>query len=734
MSANPPGMFAEKWRVARACARCHRLKSKCVYEDPSYDLCKRCYSLGIKCLVEEDPTARSAKRRAAVRPALGKIERMLAAVERELVAISENAELGCDDPDLDRTGLAAAVLRIAALLEPGAASLGPQTPLQAKPAILQPNQLLQPTLLQPPTQLPSLLQPAALPTLPPANLMRHAIDAGLLSEAEARLRYAFFLAEMLAYYPIVSLPAALEQYEHVLEKAPVLLTVCVYVTTFSNYGFGPAAQNRTLNQNLKALVDHTVAHTVFVAADNLSSYLVMACLILSLWCVPPHKVGQFRSQIDLIAGYGVSLCIDAGNLSLFAADAVALDDLVARNNLRCFLAVYCCCGLLTFSLPRFKLVSWTPRHALAVAQLAKAAPGGLPSRQDAFLCYYYELIYVGQQMYDYSAEHGVSMNLLTCEDTAGAKVPPPAGAWHKVVADLQGYETALTEIAEKSGLFETHLLLPLTAAPLEKYAVLLTYYHLVMMSHDNVVSWCIYRLTNDAEMPGFDADLIVSHIRRFGELCEKIPQCFIDLNDSGTTQYPTFFYYRTLTALVSLIRLSILVNSELLRKHFPKVKFVQFNLPALYTKTAEIVRSNSEKYSLEICERFSEILVKIGRWVNAVKSSDSHKHPKTGVDIDFIKFTDMSKGQEIEKLDVPATALRTFREKMLPIKLPDSTSPFDTDEHVTAGATPLPRFFSNFSINEMFKEIDEDIVRYLNPFDTMDNLAGNPADYFFKDF
>ncbi|SGZ49524.1 CIC11C00000000452 [Sungouiella intermedia] len=62
-SGTPESQFATKWKVAKACARCRRLKTKCIFEDPTYDSCHRCYGLGIKCSVEEDPTAETYKRR-----------------------------------------------------------------------------------------------------------------------------------------------------------------------------------------------------------------------------------------------------------------------------------------------------------------------------------------------------------------------------------------------------------------------------------------------------------------------------------------------------------------------------------------------------------------------------------------------------------------------------------------------------------------------------------------------
>ncbi|GME94642.1 unnamed protein product, partial [Ambrosiozyma monospora] len=55
--------FANKFRRLRACARCHRLKMRCVFEDPKFESCTRCFKAGISCSMTEDPTINTAKTR-----------------------------------------------------------------------------------------------------------------------------------------------------------------------------------------------------------------------------------------------------------------------------------------------------------------------------------------------------------------------------------------------------------------------------------------------------------------------------------------------------------------------------------------------------------------------------------------------------------------------------------------------------------------------------------------------
>lgn len=725
MQTAPPEslQFSQRWRVARACARCHRLKSKCIYEDPAYSSCRRCFDLGVRCSVDEDPTAYEARKRSSSVSALltvSKIEKLLQRAEKELE--------GMDTTD--------AVDLVAA--EKFQAQSVRLHQIGSKLALLGLGNVLAGAL--------------QYPELPPgANLASHIIYTHrFLDENEARQRFDFFQQQMITYYPIISLPQKLQNFDHLLTASPLLLLTCVYVTTINDYGFSSRTANRKLNATLDHYVNTYIAHRVYVKASEFTYHAVLACMILSLWCVPPDREGQFKSQVDLITSFALSLCIDVGNVTMYDPEAVLQDDSTERNNLRSFLGLYCCAGSLAFSLPRFKLVAWSKRHELVTERLSRPLTDGvLPLRNDRFLCYYAKLIRVGQELYEYFADNGVSLHFLSSEEENGGLGSLPASAFeesgHLPLVDisqlLRDYKIKLSGILQESG-FIAEDDTPKQGAPREKYALLLTYYQLMMMTHDNLMSWRICRLTaekkNDSLKAQEESEFIVEHTLKFGEFCEKMLLCFLDLDAEGFTTYPTFFYYRALRALVSLIRLLVLVKAELLTAYFSGLAQVKFNLKSLYDRVTEVIEKHYEQYGLIICGRVVIFLQRISRWVKAV-GDDNSKYMKSGAQLDFIKLTDVSKGQEIEKLGDPdhhESPVKRVKLNGSGEYRPSSSNPPEVYNKDIADLRPetheLPNYATNYSVQDIFKEIDEDVLHYLNPFDLTD--TDMPATSFFNDY
>lgn len=739
-------LFATKWKVARACARCRRVKTKCTFDDPSYDSCGSCYRLGIMCSLEVDPTAKSASRRnSKKKPAqvAARIEKLLQNVESEILSLSRIC-LGEDDASLSKLALLGARLR-----EMGstlAENNGMESDSTALPSSTESEHGKYPDILI------------------EANLARELIFTHkFMLYEEAKQRFDHFQNQMLIYYPIISLPKSLKNFDVILLQNALLLVTCIYVTTVNDHGFskaGGAAANRKLNDVLGYYVNRLLANRIFVTANDFSYHMVLSCLILSLWCVPPDKVGQFKSQIDLISSFSLSLCIDVGNVTMYDKSAISDDDSIERNNLRSFLAIYCCCGSLGFSLPRFKLVAWSKRHELSVRKLLEKSGKKLPSRNDRFLCYYARIIRVGQELFDYFAVNGVSMHFLSSEDkSSGLGILPVSRLEESgtlplsnITVVLKNYESALRTILNESGYINEESLTPKDEAPKEKYSILLTYYQLMMMTHDNLVSWCICRLSAEkgkapTSQNSEDALLIAQHIIKFGDICEKILQCFIDINAEPTVNYPTFFFYRAIHALISLLRLLVLAKSEILSSRLLNLSLVRFNLLVYFDKITEIFEKGKIIFDLTICERMSLILQRISKWVHVVANYDRLVNLSDAANIDFIKLTDMSKGQEIEKLRDPL--LRTSHKRQ---KLEDTVKPEDSPVAAHSGInrkfeekeyfpdvlryaedpSELSRYTQNYSIQEIFKGMDQDILRYLNPFDPVE--ADDPSFNFFNEY
>lgn len=744
-SGDSESLFATKWKVARACARCHRLKTKCIFEDPTYDSCQRCYYLGLKCSVEVDPTAESATRRnSKKKPAqvAAKIKKLLQNVESEMLTLS-GISMEEDDATQSKLALLGVKLR-----ELGSKLVG-NNGTGANSNELQPM---------------TVSEHERYPHIPKdANLAHELIFTHkFMLYEEATRRFDHFQKQMLIYYPIISLPKGLEDFDVIFLHNALLLVTCVYVTTVNDHGLsGPegAAANRKLNDVLGYYVNRVLAESIFVAADDFSYHMVWSCLILSLWCVPPDKVGQFKSQIDLICSFSLSLCIDVGNVTMYEQSAVVNDDSIERNNLRSFLGVYCCCGSLGFSLPRFKLVAWSKRHELSIKKLLEKSGSNIPSRNDRFLCYYARIIRVGQELLDYFAVNGVSMHFLTSEEKGSGLGGLPTSKLEEsgslplanITVVLRNYESTLRAILNESGFINEGSLTPKEEAPKEKYSLLLTYYQLMMMTHDNLVSWCICRLTADKNIAptskdSEDALLISQHIIKFGDICEKILQCFIDINAEPTINYPTFFFYRALHALISLLRLLVLAKSEILSSRLLNLSLVRFNLLTFFQKITQIFETGKTLFDLTICERMSLILQRISKWVHVVANYDRLVDLSNAANIDFIKLTDMSKGQEIEKLRDPLLRSNHKRQKVEETIKPEPVSPpVDIDSvqivksdgteyfpevlRYATDPTELSRYMQNYSIQDIFKEMDQDILRYLNPFDNADT-DGTSSNFF----
>lgn len=675
--------------------------------------------MGLKCSVDEDPTAEGARKHSVRKNAslvVSRVKKLVVKLEEELAALhEENVEVD----DVSKEKLEIQATRLVQLGEKlgGSRAISENDPW---PRIAYGT-----------------------------NMVRSLIEVhGFISESEARARYRFFQESMLVYYPIISFPKKLEDYDLLLQESPLLLLTCIYVTTVNHHGVLTASENRKLNQVLRHYVNDYLAHQVYIQAMGFSYHLVLACLILSLWCVPPDQVGVFKSQVDLITSFSVSLCMDVGNVTMYEQKLVHNDLSLERNNLRSFLGLYCCCGSIGFSLPRFKLVLWSRRHDLAILRLLEPS-GYLPSRNDWFICYYARVIRVGQELFDYFALHGVSMHFLSSEEKStglGGQDVSNSSPYRNVALGLlelavltisgvlKDYEQKLQVILRESGFIEPESLTVKPDSPMEKYALLLTYYQIMMMTHDNLVSWCIYRLTAekrkklDVELR--DLKLVAQHIDQFGRICEAILQCFLLINDTPTTSYPTFFFYRALHALISLIRLIVLVKSDVAVTYLSDLLTQHLELQKYYNEVKLRVERNKQQFDLAICERVLLILDKISKWVSVVGHYDLTQTPS----IDFLTLTGMSKGQEIEKLEDPAEPpLKRRKSVHEEKKLPE----FPEISRFLLDPSELARYTTNYSVQEIFKELDDDIVLFLNPFDTssFDGPGMNFLnEYLLKDF
>lgn len=637
--------------------------------------------------------------------------------------------------------------------------------------------------------------PSSSPPEPP-NLAHHLIYVrAILSEDEARRRLAYFRSHMYPCYPIVALP---DSFDEMLHSTPVLLLTCIYATTIADHRLSaPGALNTALNAALDRHISRVLTSDLYINARGFSLAMIHTCIILALWREPPGAVDHYKAQMDLVASLSVSLCMDVGNVALLRPDhAASARD---RDNLRAFLSVYCSCGLLGFLLPRFRLVLWSWRHKLAAHRLLLPRHH-VPSADDVFLCRYSRFICVSQQLHSFLLDHGVHTQILRSVDPDEhaaymRRLAPdmlPRSAIAAVGSVLHEHEAILAAALADAGCADDSLE-PVAEAPKGKYVLLFTYYQVLMVAHDNLVSWGFALLTRpegsgaDSVPEGSGADsipegsgtasvpessvpgslpggsvpgslprnslpersshlsaprfsvpqhsvahlsgavpstapsasvtpqLLIPYINRFAVLAQKLLHLFVAINASNSVDYPTFFMYRALHALVCLIRIQILLKSDFFAAA-DSVDPVHGLLQLLHSQVVQIVQRDR---LLMVFQRVAPVLDRISRWVNIV--CDHRKF--RDINIDFIGFTDMSKGLEIEKLAEP-------QRKRAKLHCQNSAE----DDKLLAPSAPFPEprvsadfleMFGHidFSIQEIFKELDEDVVRYLNPFDTNDGNA-----------
>ncbi|OVF09371.1 putative molybdopterin synthase sulfur carrier subunit [Clavispora lusitaniae] len=751
--------FASKWKVAKACARCHRLKSKCVYEDPTYSSCKRCYDLGIKCSADEDPTAETARRRKIKTPS--KLERLVRAVESEVdkiargegngngTALKEDGKGASTDGENSGNG------------KPHQTQVENGTLHQSKSKGQLSKREKDPQQASVSSFLASALSSgsdSSFPFLPcQDNLAYCAIRleraAGRLSlargldpayiwkniitEDEARRRFFYFHNEMLPWHPVICFPQSFQDFDHLLSVSPLLLLSCILVTTISDHGLSSSTENRLLHSRLNDLINHAIARDVFVEARDFSLPMILSCLVLALWREPPEQTNQFKAQFDMMTAVSISLCMDVGNLAMFSPAALSKDDSVERNSVRSFLAVYASCGSLGLSLPRYQLVSWTWRHDLATKKLLEPH-GSLPSPNDVFVCRFAQIICEAQKLSDYFCANGVSMHVLSsidrsdglgCVAMLGPDPRVPASV-SEVEAVLERHHAALKSAIVSSGYVDENLH-PVPEAPKGKYCLLFTYYQVMMVAYDNLVSWCFSVLTSAASNDPLWAHLLAQNIQKFGVFCTGLLNLFLVVNtdNHNLVNYPTFFMYRSLHAIVSLVRLEILIKSEVVAARSIPVRSFYDDLQKYHMQVVRIIENNQHSI---VCARAMHTLQRITRWVNIVGDHQKFRN----VNIDFVGFTKMSKGVEIEKLAEPQdkqdqvdasesihkrqdVELDNASNKRQKLESSEYSSAFSVSRFAS-DPTESAHYTNSCSIQEIFKEMDEDILSFLNPFDTTD--------------
>lgn len=714
-----------RWRTFRACARCHRLKSKCVYD--SSRGCNRCLKQNLVCSPDEDPTAKEAKKRpveiSAERVAT-KLDKWLLTAELETLILS-----GGVDPN------------VAELLQKHAErlhALAQKLHTLAKTPLC----MLRPQGLNPltPASVLSVPELAMSPITTPigdrielgvdlkSNIIYQVIERlGLLTDAEARARFKFFIQNMLGFFPVVSLSKNFRNYDHLSNECPMVLLVCIYVTTFDYHGFCPPSENTKLNNSLRKIVDGLVAHDVYLTTTNFSYRLIIVCLIQAIWSVPSIEVGDFRTHMEILIALNIALCIDSGNSHTYNLDSIGKDESMERNDLRALLGLYACMGSLSFSLPRFNLIPWSKRHEFALKNLMQEAEDS-PSKADRTLCLYAQLIQVGQDLTHKFSVNGIGLRFLTSKETTDNQVPKDFftdlrfSEYENASSIIKEHQEKLVDIFQQLGNIDTVTFAATENAPKETYCFLFSYFQILILAHDNLVSWSFCKLSAQDAFVVTNVDVseyLYKHVKTFGDSCRGLLRCYIDVHKFGLSLPPPY-HYRALQALISLIRVQVLVKSDLMEKLLERYPPLEFDLFSLHSQVVAAIKLDRVNLKLTLCERFTVVLARINNWINAVANRAKPMDVKQDDTSDFFLLTQTSKGQELYKLHEPNVEID--RKRPVAESATDETSCNAKKRKSPCPVSENPEFRDNFmsSIKDIFKDVDYDYYRFFNPFDPVE--------------
>lgn len=719
--------FESKWRQVKACARCHRLKMRCSYLDPSYKSCKRCFLIGVMCLVDEDPTAKFARKNRSKSSSTTTTLSTTSATKFDSEA----------DLMLHLQGLVDSINSTLNLFERPKSDLQINERLRNLLVVKQKitfASLKVTEIMNASRAHSSGTIVSEYPHIPYTNnLARDLIYTHrLVSVEECAQRFEFFHQKMLPYYPIISFAKKLTQFENLLDQFPLLLLACITVTTVHNNGFlASSLHNRSLQSILDYYLERFLSNRIFIQADSFNIQLVQTCIILSVWSPPPNRLGHFKNLVILLQGLNISLCIGLGDCVTKHYPAVTgdVDDGDKRNDLRTFLSVYCNCGSLGLSLNRFKLVTWSRNHDLAVTELQRD-PAAI-TRHDRFVIYYAKSIKLSQEIYlalsidgakqtmqkTASASDGSILSIcLAGNDTHGLPL-------NKLIVIAENYESQLFTLLKESNF--------LNANSPEAHLLSIFYYQVLLAIYDKLLA--VHLAEAGRIGPSASADIVyIDLISKLITVCENMINAYIQLNVSETVNYPTFVYYRPMHALVLLIRLRLLSKAQALQAKPPAT--VNIDVELFFERISHIISDNQQKYNLDICLAMMEILTKIERWIKisneytsgALDNGDAGSHTMRRSNL-LIDLMDRSKHQEIEALEVPHEIVKeveligdTKRRKIdrqTPLSLPLA----EPDPQADGSAAP-------HTIEEIFQEIDADIMNYLNLLESNSNT--NTGDQF----
>lgn len=560
--------------IKKACARCHRLKMKCVFEDS--ETCDRCLKNGHVCSMTVDHSGR--KRTRVVKKKISKRMETIQKLRNSIV--SSGKELtnlqkdGLDGSDLTERNLDSLQYQLNELQNLVISVKGLfQTDV---PLINSANSMMDGML-----KTTSLVVP--IPNN--QNAVKVLISRGVLTSELARCKYDTFIEELNPCWPCVSFPGHFD-FDWLYQNEPLMLLSLITATCLDE---------PDLHDILLCHLEDQLSLSVSGRQD-ISFIHIQIYLVLSVWCAPPKKWGSYNHQIPLMMSLNLTLCLDLGNDSNFREGQVLKDGSKERQIIRNFMSVYMSCGSLGLSVPRFKCVNWTPVHEKYCQLLLL----GETNENDRFLYYSSKLISLGEEILTFICPNGFpSSNLRTDEVKGGID------ALKNVMIN---FERRMQKLAMESGLFNYNSMLGNLLS--------IIYYQLLMTMYDYVV--CNGLISEDV----LTTDTYSQTLHRLIRASEKVIESFVHLS-SHPNKFPTFFYYRPIHSLVSLIRVRLLVLTQNLD--------VEVNVEHAYERVSQALELIGENNLVAV--KMAPILTRVNKWMNVSNTFNNSGANNSVVDL-----------------------------------------------------------------------------------------------------
>lgn len=609
--------FADKFRRLRACARCHRLKMRCVFEDPSFESCTRCFKAGLQCSATDDPTQSQAKRKprkrsklkgdgplAQLQQAINESNKLFQAIQRNEYHDSENINLEnlltlqFQLSETQRLILHAVKTQKGRNNEPNDSTKSDSARAEASSVNSMKEGVVK-----------------AIPNLPwishEQNVIKELIRLNIISTEEAKSRLAYFFNDLYVYWPCVSFPKHYT-YDWLLENEPLVLLSLITVTCLND---------PDLHDTLLYYLEENLSIRTSITG-NISVSFIQIYLVLSLWCSPPRKWGSYKHQMSLLMALNLTLCLDLGNEVYKNTSKILSDNSSERQMIRSYMAVYSCCGSLGLSLPRFKVVSWTPVHERCCQLLLM----GESNDADKFIYFYSKLVALGEEIFQFLCPNGFPNVSVRKGGSVGFTAESDTTINNGMLRNIMvNYEKRMQKLAMESNLFNSSSKM--------RNLLSIIYYQLLMTMYDYIV--CRVLLRRDVL-----TEVYLQTLNRLIKASEKVIDSFILLCDQ-TSNFPTFFYYRPMHALVALIRARLLVKTQQLD--------FEVDVEQEYEKVSESIKKISK--DSKVANKMSAILTRISKWMKV--SSKFNKNGATNSMVDLLN--ELGKEKAIEKIKINVT-------------------------------------------------------------------------------